>query len=180
MSQTIVIGHVALIQRSKKQWFTLDVIKALCDKGYDAVGVFAGECRETEYMTELEQKVKEYDLEKRVVFLGRRSDIPDMLKMLDVLMIPSSFEGFPLAGLEAAAAGVPVAACNAAGAKEFIEVSHAGEMFLEDNVDEAIYAVQNILMNPEPYRINGMGFAHKVSMKAYKAHIDQTFVYMQK
>lgn len=170
MSQTIVIGHVALIQRSKKQWFTLDVIKALCDKGYDAVGVFAGECRETEYMTELEQKVKDYDLEKRVVFLGRRGDIPDLLKMLDVLMIPS-FEGFPLAGLESAAAGVPVAACNAAGAKEFIDVSHAGEVFLEDNVNEALYTVQNILMNPEPYRVNGMNFAHKVSIIAYEQSI---------
>ena len=49
MPQTLVIGHVALIQRSKKQWFTLGLIKALRDKGYDAVGVFAGECREPEY-----------------------------------------------------------------------------------------------------------------------------------
>ena len=43
MEKTIVIGHIALIQRSKKQWFTLDLIKALQKKGYNAVGIFAGE-----------------------------------------------------------------------------------------------------------------------------------------
>ena len=43
MKKTIVIGHVALIQRSKKQWFTLDLIKALQKKGYDTVGILAGE-----------------------------------------------------------------------------------------------------------------------------------------
>ena len=56
MEKTIVIGHIALIQRSKKQWFTLDLIKALQKKGYNAVGIFAGECREPEYMEELTQK----------------------------------------------------------------------------------------------------------------------------
>ena len=43
MSQTIVIGHIALIQRSKKQWFTIELLKELRAEGYDAVGVFAGE-----------------------------------------------------------------------------------------------------------------------------------------
>ena len=60
MNQTILIGHIALIQASKKQDFTLDVIKAIRDRGYDAVGVFAGECREREYMALLEQRSKNW------------------------------------------------------------------------------------------------------------------------
>mgnify|MGYP000058240189 CR=1 FL=1 len=50
-------------------------------------------------MTELNQKVEQYDLREHVIFLGRRNDIPDLLKMIDILIIPSAFEGFPLAGL---------------------------------------------------------------------------------
>ena len=107
MKNQIVVGHIALIQRSKKQWFTIELLKKLRAEGYDAVGVFAGECREPEYMTELNQKVEQYDLREHVIFLGRRNDIPDLLKMIDILIIPSAFEGFPLAGLAAAAAGVP-------------------------------------------------------------------------
>ena len=56
-AQTIVIGHVALIQLSKRQDFVLDVIAELRKQGFDAIGIFAEECRETEYMTELKQKV---------------------------------------------------------------------------------------------------------------------------
>ena len=82
-------------------------------------------------MTELNQKVEQYDLREHVIFLGRRNDIPDLLKMIDILIIPSAFEGFPLAGLAAAAAGVPVIACDAAGAEEFIRVSRDGVTFAE-------------------------------------------------
>ena len=42
-------------------------------------------------MTELNQKVEQYDLREHVIFLGRRNDIPDLLKMIDILIIPSAF-----------------------------------------------------------------------------------------
>lgn len=98
MKNQVVVGHIALIQRSTKQWFTIELLKKPRAEGYDAVEIFAGECREPEYMTELNQKAKQYDLREHVTFLGRRNDIPDLLKMIDMLIIPSAFEGFPLAG----------------------------------------------------------------------------------
>lgn len=175
MSKTLLIGHVALIQESKKQWFTLRLINALREKGYDAIGVFAGECREPDYMAYLERKVEEYGLKGQVTFLGRRNDIPDLLKMIDVLMIPSSFEGFPLAGLEAAAAGVPVAACNAAGAEEFIRVSGNGAVFAEDDVTSAVDAVKKILAKPEKYGGAGMEFAEEMAFPRYRERIKDAF-----
>lgn len=175
MSQTIVIGHIALIQRSKKQWFTIELLHALRAKGYDAIGVFAGECREPEYMIELNQKVEQYDLREHVTFLGRRNDIPDLLKMIDMLIIPSAFEGFPLAGLEAAAAGVPVIACDAAGAEEFIRVSGDGVAFAENDVDGAADAVGKILEGKEQYKKAGIEFASQMSNHEYSAKVEQIF-----
>ena len=173
--QTTAIGHVALIQESKKQWFTLNLIKALRDKGYDAIGVFAGECREPEYMVDLEKKAEDYDLKGRVTFLGRRNDIPDLLKMIDVLMIPSAFEGFPLAGLEAAAAGVPVVACNVAGAEEFIRVSGDGACFKEDDVEDAARAIETIQKNRDQMTVSGRAFAEKMSNIEYAKNIRASF-----
>lgn len=175
MSQTIIIGHVALIQESKKQWFTIELLKKLRAEGYDAVGVFAGECREPKYMKELNQKVEQYGLKESVTFLGRRNDIPDLLKMIDMLIIPSAFEGFPLAGLEAAAAGVPVIACDAAGAEEFIRVSGDGVTFAEDDVDSAADAVGKILERKEQYKKAGIEFASQMSNREYSAKVEQIF-----
>ena len=174
MKNQVVVGHIALIQRSKKQWFTIELLKKLRAEGYDAVGVFAGECREPEYMTELNQKVEQYDLGEHVTFLGRRNDIPDLLKMIDMLIIPS-FEGFPLAGLEAAAAGVPVIACDAAGAEEFIRVSGDGVTFTEDDVESAADAVEKILEEKEKYKKAGIEFASQMSNHGYSAKVEQIF-----
>ena len=175
MKNQVVVGHIALIQRSKKQWFTIELLKKLRAEGYDAVGVFAGECREPEYMTELKQKVEQYDLREHVIFLGRRNDIPDLLKMIDILIIPSAFEGFPLAGLEAAAAGVPVIACDAAGAEEFIRVSGDGVTFAEDDVDSAADAVGKILEGKEQYKKAGIEFASQMSNREYSTRVEQIF-----
>lgn len=174
MNQTIVIGHIALIQKSKKQGFTLEVIKALRDKGYDAVGIFAGECRDPEYLAELQKRVKELCLSRQVAFLGRRSDIPDLLKLMDLIIIPSS-EGFPLAGLEAAAAEVPVIACDTAGAEEFIRVSGDGITFKEDNITSAMDAVKKILKNRDNYKNAGIKFAKQMSNQKYSVKIKKIF-----
>lgn len=179
MSQTIVIGHIALIQRSKKQWFTIELLKKLRAEGYDAVGVFAGECREPEYMKELDQKVEQYGLKESVTFLGRRNDIPNLLKMIDMLIIPSAFEGFPLAGLEAAAAGVPVVACNAAGAEEFIQVSKDGLTFKEDDVNSAVVAVEGIMKDRETFQKAGEYFAAEMENEKYALRLEQIFSVIQ-
>lgn len=175
MKDTIIIGHIALIQRSKKQWFTLELIKALRERNYDAIGIFAGECREPEYMEELTRKIGQYGLAGRAVFLGRRNDIPNLLKTIDMLIIPSAFEGFPLAGLEAAAAGVPVIACDAAGAEEFIRVSKNGCTFKEDDADSAIAAVENIMREKGSFQKAGESFAMEMTNEKYALRLEQIF-----
>lgn len=170
----IVIGHVGLIQRSKHQEFVLDVIADLRRQGYDAIGVFPGEIREMDYKDELEQKCKNLALQHSVMFLGRRTDIPDILRNLDVLIIPST-EGFPLAGLEAAAAGVPVVACNVAGAAEFIKESCAGRIYPVENIPEACDAIKVVLQNCDDFKSNGRSFARRCSYTAYKSSVIDVF-----
>lgn len=175
-----VLGHVALLQRSKKQDFVLKVIEHLKEENIHVVGLFAGETREGDYFEELEDMTCKMRLEDNVRFLGRRNDIPDFLKLLDVLMIPSSFEGFPLAGLEAAAAGIPVAACDAAGAEEFVRVSDGGVVFKENDVENAANAIKAILKNKEHFRKAGVAFASKMSNHEYAVKIRQAFEFTER
>lgn len=177
LQNKVVLGHIGLIQPSKKQDFVLDVLKALEGRGIDAVGLFAGECRDSQYMESLNEKVREYALDHRTAFLGRRDDIPDLLKTIDVLLIPSSFEGFPLIGLEAAAAGVSVAACDIAGAREFVQVSGGGQCFHEDDADQAAAAVQEILANRSVLMKNGKAFASQMSDREYGRKVRDLFTH---
>lgn len=170
----IVIGHVALVQRSKRQDFVLDVIAGLKWTGLSPIGIFAGEAREPEYLNEMKMKAENLGISKQIVYLGRRNDIPDLLKLVDVLMIPS-FEGFPLAGLEAAAAGIPVAACAVAGAEEFIRVSGDGACFKEDDVGEAVSTIEWIIDNRIEMSERGRAFAAKMSNAEYAVNIRSQF-----
>lgn len=174
MKNQIVVGHIALIQRPKRQDFVLEVLVELEKRGYEVIGLFAGEVRDEQFCQELKEKVKAHGLENSVVFLGRRNDIPNFLKFLDVLMIPS-FEGFPLAGLEAASAGTPVAACNVAGAEEFIEVSGDGMTFIEDDVVDAATCIEKILSNRDEMVKIGRLYANNISMESYAERLARLF-----
>ena len=47
------------------------------------------------------------ECEENVLFLGTRGDVPSLLQIMDVFVMPSLFEGLPVSGIEAQAAGLP-------------------------------------------------------------------------
>lgn len=174
----MIIGHIGLIQESKKQDFVLEIISELLLRGIDVIGLFPGEIRDLDFFEFLKKRVESLKLSDNVLFLGRRNDIPDLLKIIDILIIPS-FEGFPLVGLEAISAKVPVVACDVAGAKEFIEVTHGGMTYAEDDVEDAIRAIKEIINDKEKVTESGYQFALKSSYKCYKESIEKVFDYIQ-
>ena len=58
-------------------------------------------------MESIKQQVKEMELVDAVRFLGNRSDVDDWYQAMDVFVLPSLYEGFPVVGVEAQAAGLP-------------------------------------------------------------------------
>lgn len=72
-------------------------------------------------------------LEGRVVLLGARDDIPDLMRAADVFALSSRFEGFGLVVAEAMASGTPVVATDAGGVAEVM----GGRGFLVPVGDEA-------------------------------------------
>jgi hypothetical protein len=83
----------------------------------EAMFVLAGEGPER---PALEAHTRALSLNNRVVFLGYRADIDDLLASCDLFVLPSLFEGLPLSVLEAMAAGKPVVATAIGGTDETI------------------------------------------------------------
>ena len=74
----------------------------------------------------LKKKIKELRLEHSVHYLGFRRDVPRLVKSCDFLVLPSHTDAFPLAVLEAMAAGKPVIATASGGAAEMIANGESG------------------------------------------------------
>lgn len=168
---SIVILHVALIQRLKKQDKVLECVKILRDRGINACAIFAGECREADFKAEADKYIADNELDNYVVFAGRRNDIPDLLKLADVVPIIASFEGFPLAGLEACAAGTPVVAADVGGAKEFIDVSGNGCTFEFDNAESMANSILSCANRKKYYLQHGKSFALDSTYEVYSKKI---------
>ena len=62
---------------------------------------------EGELKSEIEGKIKELNLDDKVLFLGVRSDVADLMMAMDVFVFPSLFEGLPNSVIEAQATGLP-------------------------------------------------------------------------
>ncbi len=62
------------------------------------------------------------------IFLGERQDVPDILRALDVFVLPSRWEGEPLSLLEALASGVPCVSTRTTGAVDLVGDSPAAEL----------------------------------------------------
>jgi glycosyltransferase involved in cell wall biosynthesis len=83
--------------------------------------------------THLQNQSKILGLEQDVLFLGKRNDIPYLLSISDIFVLPSLLDNQPLSVIEAQIAGKPVIVSDAGGLPEMVEhgttglISPAGE-----------------------------------------------------
>lgn len=99
-----VLGHAGNFCYQKNHAFLLDVFEEVLKINKEAVLVLAGDGVRFEAM---KKRAGEKGIEKSILFLGRRSDIPRLYQAMDVFVLPSNFEGLPIAGIEAQSSGLP-------------------------------------------------------------------------
>jgi glycosyltransferase involved in cell wall biosynthesis len=90
-----------------------------------------------------------------VVFAGTRRDIPGVLHAMDVFVLPSLYEGFGIAILEAMAAGKAVVATRVGGIPEFVVPGETGLLVEPGNAMALAEAIGCLLRDPEQARHMG-------------------------
>src|SRR5205085_3888183 len=98
----------------KNPLFALDLLRQL-PRQVKLVWVGDGRMRE-----EFLSAVRHFDLEARVHFEGWRADARQRLAGFDIFMLPSVYEGFPFAVLEAMATGLPCVVSEVDGTREAV------------------------------------------------------------
>ena len=99
-----VIGHVGRFSYQKNHSFLLDVFKHISEVDDSARLVLVGV---GELQDAMKQKASELSLTDKVMFLGRRNDVPKLMSAFDALLLPSFCEGMPNVVIEAQASGLP-------------------------------------------------------------------------
>ena len=98
------VGHIGRFNLQKNHKRLIEIFAQLKKIKPDAVLLLVGE---GELEEETRAKVSELGVEDSVKFLGVRSDVPKLCMAMDVFVMPSLFEGLPVVGVEAQAAGLP-------------------------------------------------------------------------
>jgi glycosyltransferase involved in cell wall biosynthesis len=124
----------------------------------------------------LKEMAKRLGIDQNVFFIGFRLDIPDLLKLFDLYVLPSLWEGLPMVLLEAMAAGCPIVATNVGGNHQAVVNKYNGILVEPRNPRSLADAILFLLSQPETrkaYANNGQMlfkkfFSAEVMAKRYE------------
>lgn len=115
-----------------------------------------------ELRAELEAQARTPGLDGHVHFLGNRGDVPALLAASDYFVLPSLWEGLPMALLEAMAGGLPVIATEVSGTRQVMIPGESGLLVPPGDVDQLRAALLQLATNPEQARSMGAAARRRV------------------
>lgn len=97
-----VVINVARCVPEKNQNWILKIVRELNDENFLFIVVGDGILLE-----DLKLEIRKSELENKVILLGNRDDVNNLLMASDLFILPSLFEGLPISMIEAQATGIP-------------------------------------------------------------------------
>jgi glycosyltransferase involved in cell wall biosynthesis len=125
----VLLGVVAQITPWKGQDTAIEALRLLREDGVDAQLLLVGAAKfvaaatrfdNERYVASLRELIERAGVGERVSWLGERDDVPELVRALDVLLLPSWEEPFGRAAIEAMALEVPVVATSVGGPAEIV------------------------------------------------------------
>ncbi|MBI3493072.1 MAG: glycosyltransferase [Acidobacteria bacterium] len=116
-----------------------------------------------EYRRELEARAARLGLARRVVFTGFRMDVPRLLALVAVSVLPSLSEGLSNTLLESMAAGIPVVATRVGGNPEVVEHGATGWLVPPHDPEALGEAIASILQDPSQAKSFGRRARERVA-----------------
>jgi len=149
---TKLVGCIGRIIPQKGHKIFLSAIPGVVRKRPETFFLLIGEIflGEEAYQKELLEMIERNGIEKRVLLTGFRSDIEDVIRSLDIVVLPSiAPEAFGLALLEAMALKKPVIASDIGGVKEIIEDGVHGFLVEPNQPGQLAERILDLLNHPD-------------------------------
>lgn len=108
------------------------------------IGEISGNETDAQYAAQLTNREH-----PRIHFLGMRDDVPELMRSIDILLVPSRHEGMGLVIVEAMAAQIPVIGANAGGIPEVVVDGETGLIVDGDDRSGWLAAMSRLVASPE-------------------------------
>lgn len=131
--KTRVFLHSGRITEAKNQIVLVKAFNRLISEGDDVVLLIAGQKQDMQIWTEIEPYLNE-----RIIYLGERNDVRDLLSEADAFCLPSIWEGMPVTLLEALATGcIPI--CSPVGGIPEVIINRENGLLSSGSSEEEYY-----------------------------------------
>ncbi|MEE9352530.1 MAG: glycosyltransferase [Thiotrichaceae bacterium] len=154
---------VGSIRPEKNHKFLVGCAKNLKEKGLDfELQIVGGGDENQVLIDEIQAEIKQLDVEDCVKMLGSRNDIPELLMKAHCNLLPSLFEGMPIALLEAGAARLPVITTPVGSIPTLVDESNG---YLS-SLDDFCATMEKVYSHYEDAKVKGIALADKIN-KSY-------------
>jgi len=132
-----VIGQVGRFAYQKNPEFTINVFSELIKKKDNAVLLLIGRGKQEKQLRDL---IQQKNLNDKVFLLTNRDDVPELLKAMDVFVLPSRFEGLGIVLIEAQVSGLPCVVSDNVPFEAF-KSPNIVRLSLDDSIDKWVDAL---------------------------------------
>ena len=164
VDNTINIGYLCRMDYPKRPLLLAEIIKKAVVVNPKIKFIIGGEGT---LLKELKNKIEEYHLEEKVLFLGNVTNPQEFYSMCDMTINCSIKEGLALTTYESLSMGVPIVSADVGGHKELIDDSCGvivplmqkeedirEFVYQEEEIDNYVVAIKTIINNLDNYKKN--------------------------
>ena len=162
----IVLVSAGRVTRDKGFDILLESLKLLAPLPFSALIVGEGD-----YLSEMKQGADVYGLGERVMFLGYRTDVPQILQASDIFVLLSLHETFGNAIIEAAQESLPVVATRVGGIPEIVNDGYTGILVPPGNATDAADAIGKLIVDAKLRRKMGLNASSTIHKRFAKSDI---------
>jgi len=160
-----VIGFVGRLVPDKGISYLLRAIQTPLLGGDDFYTLIVGS---GDYDEVLKEEVSSLGIDDKVIFTGNRTDMPSIYASMDIFVLPSLKEAFPMTILEAMACGVPVVATRVGDIPKIIEHNVSGILIDPKDINALSRAIHELLIQPDKAEQIGRT-AHETATKSHSS-----------
>jgi len=146
LNSQIIIGTAARLNPAKGLTYLIQAFAQLIKQHSNLVLIIAGT---GELEQELKQQTQDLNIHNQVIFTGYINDLPNLLELFDIFVLPSLQEACSLACAEAMTQNKAVVGSNVGGISEQVIDGETGFIVEPKDVDHLAKKLQILIGNPE-------------------------------